>query len=78
MKCTSVHSVGERSEQNPRYRRTMEDEHVIVDAFGGNPDNGFFGVYDGHGGREVVIHIAKVLHLVLCFKFAGSEVLRTF
>uniref|UniRef100_A0A6B2LEN0 PPM-type phosphatase domain-containing protein n=1 Tax=Arcella intermedia TaxID=1963864 RepID=A0A6B2LEN0_9EUKA len=29
----------------------MEDEHILVDQFGGLDHQAFFGVYDGHGGQ---------------------------
>lgn len=47
----------------------MEDEHVIVDKFGGNDENGYFAVYDGHGGRGAVEFTAKTLHLNLAEEF---------
>jgi len=40
----------------------MEDAHVIIDQFGYKKDQGFFAVYDGHGGREVVDFVATDLH----------------
>ncbi|GAM28249.1 hypothetical protein SAMD00019534_114250, partial [Acytostelium subglobosum LB1] len=59
---TSVKDIGVSYEKNPRYRRTMEDEHVIIDNYGGNPDQGFYAIYDGHGGRGAVEFTAKTLH----------------
>lgn len=41
-------------EKNPGFRRSMEDEHRIVEGFNNDPGAGFFAVYDGHGGRDVV------------------------
>jgi serine/threonine protein phosphatase PrpC len=32
----------------------MEDAHRIIEGFNNDPSAGFFAVYDGHGGREVV------------------------
>jgi len=61
-KYTSVHSVGISHDRNARFRRSMEDEHVIVDGFGGVPDQGYFAIYDGHGGRGAVDFTAKTLH----------------
>jgi len=61
-KYTSVNSVGISHDRNARFRRSMEDEHVIIDNFGGNPDQGYFAIYDGHGGRGAVDFTAKTLH----------------
>eukprot|EP00026_Physarum_polycephalum_P011982 Phypoly_transcript_12236.p1 GENE.Phypoly_transcript_12236~~Phypoly_transcript_12236.p1 ORF type:complete len:288 (+),score=67.00 Phypoly_transcript_12236:108-971(+) len=61
-KYTSVHSVGISHDRNARFRRSMEDEHVIVDGFGGKEDQGYFAIYDGHGGRGAVDFTAKTLH----------------
>jgi len=59
---TSVNSVGISHDRNARFRRSMEDEHVIVDSFGGIPDQGYFAIYDGHGGRGAVDFTARTLH----------------
>jgi protein phosphatase PTC1 len=61
-KFTSVRDLGACSEKNARFRRTMEDEHVHIDAFLGKPDVGYYAVYDGHGGRAAVEFVAKNLH----------------
>jgi len=61
-KYTSVQGVGISHDRNARFRRSMEDEHVIVDNFGGNENNGYFAIYDGHGGRGAVDFTAKTLH----------------
>lgn len=61
-KYTSVRSVGISHDRNARFRRSMEDEHVIVDGFGGVPQQGYFAIYDGHGGRGAVDFTAKNLH----------------
>jgi len=61
-KYTSVKSVGISHDRNARYRRSMEDEHVIIDGFGGHADQGYFAIYDGHGGRGAVDFTAKNLH----------------
>jgi len=61
-KYTSVCSVGISHDRNARFRRSMEDEHVIVDGFGGKPEQGYFAIYDGHGGRGAVDFTAKNLH----------------
>lgn len=61
-KYTSVSSVGISHDRNARFRRSMEDEHVIVDGFGGVAEQGYFAIYDGHGGRGAVDFTAKTLH----------------
>lgn len=58
--CTSVRGVGHFESQGPR--PTMEDETVAVDGFCGAQSHGFFAVYDGHGGRGTVNHVAIALH----------------
>uniref|UniRef100_A0A7S1UEX6 PPM-type phosphatase domain-containing protein n=1 Tax=Phaeomonas parva TaxID=124430 RepID=A0A7S1UEX6_9STRA len=35
------------------WRKNMEDEHVCLLELGGNSDVKMFGVFDGHGGKEV-------------------------
>jgi len=47
-------SFGLAYHQNPTHRRTMEDEHVHMDAFAGSSEMAYFAVMDGHGGRGVV------------------------
>ena len=43
----------------------MEDAHVTIDQYAGHPRQGYFAVYDGHGGRGVVEFIETQLHLNL-------------
>lgn len=61
-KPTSCKGIGVCSEKNPKHRRKMEDEHVMFDTFGGEKGLGYFGVYDGHGGRQTVEFVAEHLH----------------
>ena len=42
----------------------MQDTHRFVDGLGGVPHQGFFGVYDGHGGRRAAEFVADHLHEV--------------
>jgi len=39
----------------------MEDSHIMYDSFRKEGD-GFFCIYDGHGGRNAVDHVQEVLH----------------
>lgn len=34
---------------------------LFVDKFGGVDNQAFFGVFDGHGGRQVVEYVVKML-----------------
>lgn len=42
----------------------MEDDHIMLDEFAGDSSQAFFGVYDGHGGREAVDFVVRSLHEV--------------
>lgn len=61
-KFTSVQTISYHESMNPRFRSTMEDACVVVDGFGGDPGTGYFGVYDGHGGRNVAEYLRLNLH----------------
>jgi len=63
--CTSVRDYGVACDQNFKCRRRMEDAHYLEDGFNGDPHSGFFGVYDGHGGKEAAIFASKHFHNVL-------------
>lgn len=42
-------------EMNSRRRNTMEDCHRILPTLGAGLENfSYFGIYDGHGGRQIV------------------------
>lgn len=54
-------------------RPTMEDEVVVVGMGPAhNPNEDFFGVFDGHGGREAAIYAARNLYPKICRNFALS------
>jgi serine/threonine protein phosphatase PrpC len=59
---SSVQRTSLAEAMNSRWRATMEDAPVVVDEFGGDRDTGLFGVYDGHGGRNVAKYLQKHLH----------------
>ncbi len=63
-KYTGVKDYGVSSDQNPKYRRKMEDAHYCEDGFNGDPEQAFFGVYDGHGGNMAANFCAERLHKV--------------
>eukprot|EP01080_Neovahlkampfia_damariscottae_P004349 gene4349-7705_t len=62
LKYSSVKQFGEFSEQNRRHRRKMEDSSIMIDQFRGNNEEGFFGIYDGHGGPMASQYASEVLH----------------
>ncbi|XP_048502714.2 uncharacterized protein LOC104897184 [Beta vulgaris subsp. vulgaris] len=43
-------------------KKFMEDTHKIVSSIDGNSKKGFFGVYDGHGGKKAAEFVADSLH----------------
>jgi serine/threonine protein phosphatase PrpC len=57
-----VVGVSFAEDMNPACRSTMEDAHAVVDAFGGDPGCGYYGIYDGHGGRNVAEFLRLHLH----------------
>jgi len=42
----------------------MEDAHHYEDSFNGDPTQGFFAVYDGHGGKEAAVYCSENLHKI--------------
>jgi serine/threonine protein phosphatase PrpC len=42
----------------------MEDDHIMIDEFARHSSQAFFGVYDGHGGREAVDFVLRSFHEV--------------
>lgn len=53
-------------------RNAMEDDHVLVDQFSGSRDLAYFGLYDGHGGRNAVEFVVKTLHTVYSYSFLDT------
>uniref|UniRef100_A0A2C9UMX3 protein-serine/threonine phosphatase n=1 Tax=Manihot esculenta TaxID=3983 RepID=A0A2C9UMX3_MANES len=43
-------------------KKFMEDTHKIVSCLNGSSNKGFFGVYDGHGGKRAAEFVAENLH----------------
>jgi serine/threonine protein phosphatase PrpC len=50
-------------EMNPRRRNTMEDVHRIVGSLPGAAEYSYLGVYDGHGGRQIVDYLEEGLEI---------------
>lgn len=69
----SVVDYGVAEDANKRFRQDMEDGHIAIDGFAGQKDQGFFAVYDGHGGRQVMEYVQEKLHLTVAEELqAGS------
>jgi protein phosphatase PTC1 len=43
----------------------FQDTHVIYVPFLGDPNSGFFAIYDGHGGKEAADIVSSELHTIL-------------
>lgn len=56
----------------------MEDAHFHEDGFGGVSHQGFFCIYDGHGGKEAAVFASNTLHnvFILFFFFNSSKMLK--
>ena len=52
-------------EMNSRRRNTMEDCHRIISVLDSNHEDlknySYFGIYDGHGGRQIVDYLENAL-----------------
>lgn len=59
IEASSVKEYCYAEDKNQRFRPQMEDTHCILDKAGGDPTCGFFGLFDGHGGRQVSDHCAE-------------------
>ncbi|KAG9391709.1 Protein phosphatase [Carpediemonas membranifera] len=40
----------------------MEDAHTLIDSFNGSTQKAFFGIYDGHGGKQAADYAAQHVH----------------
>lgn len=61
-RANSVHNFAYKEESNHRFRPYMEDAHKVIDTYLGDPNQGFFAIYDGHGGSEAVDYCKNRLH----------------
>lgn len=51
----------------------MEDAHVANGKFNSNDNEALFGVFDGHGGREVAVFSNKHYENILQKEFKGTK-----
>lgn len=65
-KLENFHLAVAHEEMNSRRRNTMEDSHRILPVLHEElPQYSFFGLYDGHGGRQIVDFLETNLELQL-------------
>ncbi|SPO21481.1 related to phosphoprotein phosphatase 2C [Ustilago trichophora] len=57
--------VGISEDSNKRWRRAMEDAHAFVYDFGGVHGQGFFGIFDGHAGKDAAEWCGQNFHQYL-------------
>ena len=58
----SYRSAVAHEEMNSRRRNTMEDCHRILPTLGNGLEKySYFGIYDGHGGRQIVDFLEDAL-----------------
>ena len=61
------------AEMNPRKRNTMEDVHRVTPDFNEDPNLAYFGVYDGHGGRQIVDFLEEKLEQNICVELRMTD-----
>lgn len=59
---TGVPDFGVAEDQNVMHRTTMEDSWVVVDSFAGEKDSVYFGLFDGHNGKDAAEFCMNKLH----------------
>ena len=61
-KAKSVSQYAYEERKNKKYRNTMEDLNKIIDRIGKDPNKGYFSLFDGHGGTELVDYVRERLY----------------
>ncbi|OMJ80134.1 hypothetical protein SteCoe_19677 [Stentor coeruleus] len=59
---SSVNNYTCKEEPNIRFRPYMEDSSKLIDSYLGDPNQGYFAVFDGHGGIEAVDYCKARMH----------------
>nr|CDI52286.1 related to phosphoprotein phosphatase 2C [Melanopsichium pennsylvanicum 4] len=65
--------VGISEDSNKRWRRAMEDAHAFVYDFGDVPGQGFFGIFDGHAGKDAAEWCGLHFHQYLLKTLENNE-----
>ena len=61
----SVKEYAYTEEKNRQFRPQMEDTYCIQDVVAGDQSCGFFGVFVGHGGKQVSEHCSEMFPVEL-------------
>eukprot|EP00743_Colponemidia_sp_Colp-15_P003265 GILK01003527.1.p1 GENE.GILK01003527.1~~GILK01003527.1.p1 ORF type:complete len:321 (-),score=20.28 GILK01003527.1:305-1156(-) len=69
--CRSVKAVGWAEDIG--MRPTMEDGHTIIDGFGSSSTQGFFALFDGHGGRTAADFACAKFHEIFAEQLQASS-----
>jgi protein phosphatase 1L len=56
---SSVRDYSYSEDKNSKFRSTMEDTYCAKDKLCNDINTGVFGVFDGHGGKQVASHISE-------------------
>jgi serine/threonine protein phosphatase PrpC len=77
---SSVSNYACKEEPNIRYRAHMEDSSKLIDSYIGDPNQGYFAVFDGHGGSEAVDYCKARMHEELrkCIQDFPDDIPRAF
>jgi len=70
---SSVKGAGVFADRNARHRRFMEDAHTMEDKFNGDEKQGFFAVFDGHGGKTAALFCQSNFHKILQEELASHS-----
>ena len=55
-------SVGFSEDKNSKFRRTMEDSTTYIKNFNSVQNQFYFGIFDGHAGKQMSDHCGNNLH----------------
>jgi serine/threonine protein phosphatase PrpC len=69
--CISVKEYAYRQDPNIRFRPSMEDFAKCIDVFNNDKEKGFFSIYDGHGGADVVKYVKDQMPEIFTKLMAG-------
>ena len=77
---SSVNNYACKEEANIRFRPHMEDAYKLIDSYMGDPNQGYFAVFDGHGGSEAVDYCKARMHEELrkCIQEFPDDIPRAF